>query len=236
MTATVSPSEHGRSPSAWQPSARTAWLFAMITGLAVVAVLAMVFRSPAATSENPNGAIGSTAQASGPGPVRAGPTSSATGGTDGGDVSGSSSSSGASGTGISGIGAGAPFAGELPALGIPAEGGTGSPSGQSSGLASAPSGETGAITSAVSDPPGTVTSVLVPRSNPTYAVVVYGGSTPILVLLQQGGGISAAGDDRPSSAGAAWTELGEGSSQLPCIYSLPLSVVSALAGMMQFCG
>ena len=230
MTVATNSAKHGRSPSAWQPSARTAWLFAMLAMLAVGAVLAMVFRPSDATSDNPDGAIGSTARASTTGPVRAEPSSSASGGTDGGDLPGSGSS-----PAVSGTGSGAAFAGEMPALGMPAEGGPQSEALQSAGLASAPSGETGAITSAVSDPPGAVASVLVPRSDPTYAVVVYGGSTPTFVLLQQGGGISPAGNDEISSAGA-WTELGQGSPQLPCIYSLPLNVVSALAGMMQFCG
>ena len=231
MTVATNSAKHGRSVPAWQPSARTAWLFAMITVLAVGATLVMVFRPSAANSGNPNGAIGSAAQASTTSPVRTEPSSSATGGIDGGDLAGSGSSSA-----VSGNGSGAAFAGEVPALGMPAEGGPQSVPRQSAGLASAPSGEAGAITSAVSDPPGAVASVLVPRSDPTYAVVVYGGSTPTYVLLQQGGGISPAGNDQVSSPGAAWTELGQGQSQLPCIYSLPLNVVSALAGMMQFCG
>ena len=222
MTATTNSARHGERRAPWQPSARTAWLFTIVTVIAVVTLLGLLFRPSTGTRTSSVGLPTTT-----PGSP---PNSSVTGGADAGGFGGDGSSSG-----TSGAGAGAPFAGES-ASGTSTEGGSESPPGQPSGLASAPSGETGAILSAVSDPPGPVTSVLVPNSDPTYALVTYGGSASTFVLLQQGGGISPAGDDQLSSAGAGWTELGQGSPQLPCIYGLPLSVASTLAGMMQFCG
>ena len=133
-----------------------------------------------------------------------------------------------------GDGAGQPFAGE-------SDGWSGGRSGSSAGatpseMVGAPAGEVGAITGAVSSPPGPVSSVLVPQSDSTYAVIRYGGTSPSFALVQQGGGLSPAGNDKPSDSGSSWTQLAEGSPQLPCVYSLPLDVVSALGGMMQFCG
>ncbi len=103
-------------------------------------------------------------------------------------------------------------------------------------MTTASAGEMSAITSAVVDPPpDTVATILVPAADPTYAEVIYNGNPLTRVLVQQGGGISPAGDDLVSDAGS-WDELGEGSPQLPCVYGLPLGVVADLSATMQECG
>ncbi len=88
-------------------------------------------------------------------------------------------------------------------------------------MTAAPTGESSTITGGVANPPGTVQSVLV-TSDPTYAVVEYGGSSPTNVLVHQ--------------SGSGWQVVGEGSPQISCVPGLPDDVVASLSAMMQFCG
>jgi hypothetical protein len=89
-------------------------------------------------------------------------------------------------------------------------------------MTNAPAGAGTSIEAGVPKPPGTATSVVVAQSDPTYAVVAYGGNPGTLALLHQ--------------SGSGWTLLAEGSPQLPCVYGLPVEVQADVLGRMQSCG
>lgn len=89
-------------------------------------------------------------------------------------------------------------------------------------MSNAPAGEDAAIEAGVSNPPGPVTAVVLAKSDPTYAIVQYGGNPTTLALLHQ----SALG----------WATLARGSPQLPCVNGLPVGVELDLQGWMQACG
>ena len=86
--------------------------------------------------------------------------------------------------------------------------------------------EKSAITSAVAKPPGTVGDVFVSTSDPSYAAVEFGGSQLAYALMENENG--------------TWTQLAEGSPQIPCTnsteYGLPEQVKSDFSGIMQPCG
>ena len=52
-------------------------------------------------------------------------------------------------------------------------------------MSNAPAGEDAAIEAGVSNPPGPVTAVVLAKSDPTYAIVQYGGNPTTLALLHQ---------------------------------------------------
>ncbi|HYA69463.1 MAG TPA: hypothetical protein VED63_12090, partial [Acidimicrobiales bacterium] len=128
----------------WQPSSRTAWVFALVAGLVVLACLTFVFSHAGSTPTS--GALGSSAQV---------PTSvagtSGTANTVAGESSIGEGSTGGS-SWLGGDGAGQPFAGESDGWNV---GRSGSSTGATlSEMVGAPAGEVGAITGAVSSPPG----------------------------------------------------------------------------------
>jgi hypothetical protein len=215
----------------WQPTARSAWVVGGFATLVVLVLASLVFmHSTSSASDAASGGAGSGAGTTQPSPTTIPEGNPGTSNTvPSGEGSGGSSLGGNGSTADNGTGES--ISGQVPDS---STGGTGaSGSAASSGLTAAPSGEVGAMTGAVADPPGAVSSVEVP-SDPTYAVIDYGGGG--LALVQQGGGLSPAGDDEQSNPNGQWTELAQGTTQLPCVNSLPVSVSSALAGMMAGCG
>ncbi|HXQ75991.1 MAG TPA: hypothetical protein VN791_05795 [Acidimicrobiales bacterium] len=78
-----------------------------------------------------------------------------------------------------------------------------------------------AITVGLAHPPGPIGDVFVSASDPSYAAVEFGGGQPGFVLMQDEGG--------------TWTEVAEGSPQIPCQAGLPLPVESDLSGLMAPC-
>jgi hypothetical protein len=83
-----------------------------------------------------------------------------------------------------------------------------------------------AISGAVTNPPGPIGDVFVSASDPSYAAVEFGGSQLAYALMENENG--------------TWTQLAEGSPQIPCTtsteYGLPEQVKSDFSGMMQPCG
>jgi hypothetical protein len=204
----------------WHPSSRTAWTIVVTLGVPLAVLLTVVLWPSGTPSSDlaspiryPKVTIPATTTAPGAGnSSTASPGSSDTATTGSGPLgntgtTGSGPLGGILGTGASGTGS----SGGSSSTTTPAGG----------GLTAAPSGESNTISGGVANPPGTVQSVLV-TSDPTYAVIEYGGTSPTNVLLHQ--------------SGSGWQVLGEGSPQIACVPGLPSDVQSSLSAMMQFCG
>jgi hypothetical protein len=100
------------------------------------------------------------------------------------------------------------------------------PKAQTGSVQPATPAQSTAITAGIVNPPGPPGDVFVSSSDPSYAAVDIGGSPPGVALMEDEGG--------------TWTEVAEGSPQIPCStsteYGLPLQVKSDLGGFMQPCG
>jgi hypothetical protein len=241
-----------RAWTTWQPAERTAWIVVAVVGALSVLLISVALLSSGASSPtlaegsglSQSGSVAATSTSTtapvvsqvGPGTGSPGSGSSGTGSSGTGSSGTGSSGTGSSGTGSSGTGSsgtgtsgsGTSGSGTLATgTGSSGTGSSGSGAGTAAnqpsvGTTKAPAGSDSAIEAGVGSPPGPVVSVVTAKSDPTYAIVQYGGTPSTLALLHQ--------------SGSGWTVLAKGSPQLPCVNGLPVGVETDFLGWMQACG